>query len=178
MSVACGCCKAPAANYRQRVLYHSKRFRGKNQQDVLQRYDTRRHKMNLSQLQRCTFHISSWIAKLPASKMIKKHKGLSAVILLRRYLQSLSKLEISQRLCPHLSKLLTFQCFGDSAMLTWMMCSGRDWGPKSAAKILPKIQANSVEQTTPKGEDHTVTLSGPEFGVTPLRISSLEKSNF
>lgn len=126
MSVACGCCKAPAANYRQRVLYHSKRFRGKNQQDVLQRYDTRRHKMNLSQLQRCTFHISSWIAKLPASKMIKKHKGLSAVILLRRYLQSLSKLEISQRLCPHLSKLLTFQCFGDSAMFTWMMCSGRD----------------------------------------------------
>lgn len=106
MSMTCGCCQAPAANYRQRVLYHSKRFHEKDQQDVLQRYETRRHTMSVSELQRCTFHISSFIAKLPAAKMIQRHGGLSAVILLRHYLESLS-MHGEHELCPQLSKLLT-----------------------------------------------------------------------
>ena len=156
MSVTCGCCKAPATNYHQRVLYHSKRFQGKDQQDVLQRYDTRRHKMSLSQLQRCTFHISSWIAKLPASKMIKRHKGLSAVILLRRYLQSLSKLG-EQRLCPQLSKLLTTVFWRLNAHLDdvqWMRLK------TVLMPLLPKIQASSVEPKTLEGEDDTILSDG------------------
>lgn len=54
-------------------------------------------------------HLGLQSFQLP--RWLKKHKGLSAVILLRRYLQSLSKLGISQKLCPQLSKLLTTTVF-------------------------------------------------------------------
>lgn len=141
MSLTCGCCQAPAANYRQRVLYHSKRFHEKDQQDVLQRYETRRHTMSVSELQRCTFHISSWIAKLPATKMIQRHGGLSAVILLRHYLESLA-MHGEHELCPQLSKLLTRVFMQLSANLDdvqWMRLK------TMLMPLLPNIQASFVE---------------------------------
>ena len=148
MSMACGCCQAPTANYRQRVLYHSKRFREKDQQDVLQRYETRRHTMSLSELQRCTFHVSSWIAKLPAAKMIQRYGGLSAVILLRHYLESLS-MHGEHELCPQLSKLLTrvfIQLNANLDDVQWMRLKA------VLMPFLPNIQAAFIESKISKTE--------------------------
>ena len=150
--MACGCCQAPAANYRQRVLYHSKRFREKDQQDVLQRYETRRHTMSLSELQRCTFHVSSWIAKLPAAKMIQRYGGLSAVILLRHYLESLS-MHGEHELCPQLSKLLTrvfIQLNANLDDVQWMRLKA------VLMPLLPNIQAALLASAEPKDSEDGV----------------------
>ena len=107
--VECACCggvsTCKAKNYRKRVLYHSSCLQGKHHKNVFERYARRCHHMDLVQLQKYTFHVASWIAKLPAAQMSQKYGELSAVTLLVKYLELLK--ESSKPLCHQLTKLLT-----------------------------------------------------------------------
>ena len=107
--VECACCggvsTCKAKNYRKRVLYHASCLQGKRHKNVFERYARRCHHMDLGQLQKYTFHVASWIAKLPAAQMSQRYGELSAVTLLVKYLEFLK--ESSQPLCHQLTKLLT-----------------------------------------------------------------------
>ena len=104
----CGCCGGVSAcnsdEYRERVLYHSGRLQGKCQKDVLERYERQRHEMDMSQLQKHTFHVASWIAELPPAEMSQRYGELSGVTLLVDYLQSLKRASVP--LCQQLTKVL------------------------------------------------------------------------
>ena len=104
----CACCGGVSSchtdAYRKRVLYHAGRLQGKCHKDVLERYERQHHEMDVSQLQKFTFHAASWIAELPPAEMSQRYGELSGVTLLVDYLQSLKKASVP--LCQQLTKVL------------------------------------------------------------------------
>eukprot|EP00438_Fugacium_kawagutii_P000770 Skav229104 [mRNA] locus=scaffold92:531979:544646:- [translate_table: standard] len=92
-------------DYRQRVRYHARRLQVKDHQQVLERYERRRHTMDRSQLLKCTFHVASWIAKLPPVQMTQRYGDVSGASLLVHYIEAL--LQQQFQVCHQLTNVLT-----------------------------------------------------------------------
>lgn len=99
---SCRCC-ANSREYHERVRYHAKRFEAKWPEEVLRRYELRRQKADLWQLQKCTFHVASWVATLATERMTCKYADISAVSLLVGCLKALKDVK---PLCAQLVDLL------------------------------------------------------------------------
>ena len=140
----CCCCggvsSCNADEYRKRVLYHSGRLQRKCHQDVLERYQCRRHEMDVLQLQKYTFHVASWISQLPPAQMSQKQGDLSGVTLLMDYLQSLKKASIP--LCQQLTKVLQ-DVFVISETAQWVRLS------RILVLLLPELGNQLVDMELP-----------------------------
>eukprot|EP00435_Cladocopium_sp_Y103_P060168 s285_g21.t4 len=102
---SCRCC-GDSREYQERVSYHARRFAtSKCSREVLQRYDLRLQKADNLELQKCTFHVASWVSELlvDSKKAQKSPSDLSPVVLLIRYLE---RLKGSKPLCNQLLQLL------------------------------------------------------------------------
>ena len=103
----CRCC-ADSKKYAERVRYHASRFKAKQPEQaeqVLRRYEQRRQIANDLEVQKLTFHVASWVAKLSPAAMARIYpEDLSAVLLLARYLERLKDV---QNVCNQLRNLLT-----------------------------------------------------------------------
>ncbi|CAJ1360490.1 unnamed protein product [Effrenium voratum] len=91
----------------ERVQYHARRFREKQAEVVLQRYETQRGEMSKAQLEKHALHVASWLLTLPAEETTREHNGLSVVGVLLRYLESLENQPDGQPLCERLVRILT-----------------------------------------------------------------------
>lgn len=106
---SCRCC-ADSRDYHERIRYHADRFAGKGgTEQILRRYEIRRPSASILELQKCTFHIASWVVKLESHRMTSKHgdlSAMSAVLLLVQYLDALNARKDAKPLCNQLLTLL------------------------------------------------------------------------
>ena len=136
----CPCC-ADSKEYPERVRYHASRFKAKQPEQaeqVLRRYDQRRQTANDLEVQKLTFHVASWVAKLSPAAMARIYpKDLSAVLLLARYLE---KLKDAQFVCNQLRDLLNRVLEGRQSHLD------QDGQWKVLSKNILVIVSDSIEE--------------------------------
>eukprot|EP00438_Fugacium_kawagutii_P012803 Skav211683 [mRNA] locus=scaffold216:422171:433625:- [translate_table: standard] len=119
-------CCADSRDYHERIQYHADRFTGKGRtEQVLRRYERRRPSASILELQKCAFHIASWVVKLEHRMTSKDGEDLSAVSLLVQYLELLNARKDVKPLCNQLLTLLktVLEHSSGSASEQWKLLS-------------------------------------------------------